>query len=431
MKLSNPIEKQGFFWLPNAPKHKLSGVLRISESGKTELDVFCETQSNRLIVRTFDPFAQSSSRIPLIGAENKIRDRILGILEGGEGVTLDECRYGNYTLNFDGIFSRKLYPNLTILGAHYKEGEEVSFSRVVFSAEGLDEWFSISGFQEEIHPKRISVKYVAPEVTALNLFEDIELKFILCSSYRSTATEKTITQKTHISLTSKTLRSLDYFSSLVQKLRLFLCLAIDETVSIDSFTGFSSELKREDDSEIPIKVYQESSLDSEKIPSIGEMLFKYSDVEDRLEEILKQWIKYYDTAYLAFNLYFACRSGGYRYLEPKFLALVQAMETLHARVNSKKEKQLAKLIKGIIEPFKNLCGDRYIWRGFIDKIVDTRHYLIHADKDKAKRARGTDDLLKLSMKCEALLQLEFLRLIGVDFESLVKSRDSLRNKLDP
>ncbi len=418
--------------MPNVPENRLPGVLRISESGKTELDVFCEANPKRFpLFPEFDPFPTDSRNIPVTGPVKRTRNRILGICDG-KYVTLDECVYGKYTSRFHGVSTRTIHTHLAIFGAHYEEGEEVSFSRVVFSAEGLDEWFSISGFQEEnFQAEGISVKYIAPEVIAINLSEDIELKLILSSNYRSTATEKTITQKAHISLASKTLHSLDYFLGLVRKLRLFLCLAIDETVSIDSFTGFSSELKLEDDSEIPIKVYQESSLDSEKIPSIGEMLFKYSDVEDKLEEILKQWIKYYDTAYLAFNLYFACRSGGYRYLEPKFLALVQAMEILHTRTNSKKEEQLAKLIKNMIEPFKNLCGDRYTRRGFIDKVVDTRHYLIHADKDKPKRARGTDDLFKLSMKCEALLQLEFLRLIGLDFESVAKQSEFLRNKLDP
>ncbi len=44
MRLSEPIEKQGFFWLPDDAENKLPGILRISDSGEitVELSYFGE-----------------------------------------------------------------------------------------------------------------------------------------------------------------------------------------------------------------------------------------------------------------------------------------------------------------------------------------------------------------------------------------------------
>lgn len=39
MRLSEPIEKHGFFWLPDDAENKIPGILRISESGEITVEV--------------------------------------------------------------------------------------------------------------------------------------------------------------------------------------------------------------------------------------------------------------------------------------------------------------------------------------------------------------------------------------------------------
>ena len=39
MRLSEPIERPGFFWLPQDPEHQVPGILRVSKSGRVTLEI--------------------------------------------------------------------------------------------------------------------------------------------------------------------------------------------------------------------------------------------------------------------------------------------------------------------------------------------------------------------------------------------------------
>ena len=272
---------------------------------------------------------------------------------------------------------------------------------------------------------------------------------------------------------SQELRPLKDFLDLVFKLHLFLCFAINKIVSLDSVTGYSSEITIEiidgQKQEIPIKIYYQSEPHSETKPKVHphDMLFRYRDVADQREEILTKWIKNYDISEPSFNLYFATMSGGQKYVDGKFLSLAQGIETLHRRnsqetqmpeaefsnlkdkilkaVPDSKEKKwikeklryanelsLRKRMRQMIEPFKDLFGNSKKRNSFIGKVVDTRNYLTHYDSSLENKADSGEDLGKLYTKLEALFQLHFLRLIGIDdntIKSMVNENYALRNKL--
>ena len=86
----------------------------------------------------------------------------------------------------------------------------------------------------------------------------------------------------------------------------------------------------------------------------------------------------------------------------------------------------------MIEPFKDLFGNSKKRNSFIGKVVDTRNYLTHYDSSLENKADSGEDLGKLYTKLEALFQLHFLRLIGIDdntIKSMVNENYALRNKL--
>lgn len=285
-------------------------------------------------------------------------------------------------------------------------------------------------------------------------------------------TEASITQKASISLISTELRPLDDFISLVFKLHNFLCFAIDKTVSLDSVTAYSTELTQKLDNgstyKQPIKVYYQSAPDSETKSKIHghDMLFLYGSVANDLEEILNRWLKNHQTSEPAFNLYFASKSGAYKYLDGNFLSLVQGIETLHRRnsqetsmpeeefrnlvdtilqsVSADKEElikeklkyanelSLRKRLRKMIEPFERFFGGKDERRSFISKVVSTRNYLTHYDSELASKAARGRDLWMLYLKLEALFQLHFLRLVGIKDKSvstIVEGNRALRDKL--
>ena len=166
-------------------------------------------------------------------------------------------------------------------------------------------------------------------------------------------------------------------------------------------------------------------------------------------------------------MYFASTSGSSKFLEWKFLSLIQGIEVLHRRSSSETEMKrdefegivhriveivpkdrkgwiesrlthanelsLRKRIKSLIEPWDDLYGNSQERRSFISKVVDTRNYLTHYDsKSSQSELTEGEDLWKLCMKLEALFQMHFLQLIGMDIDSIksmVNENRTLRNKL--
>lgn len=473
MRLSEPIEKPGFFWLPEDDQNKLPGILRISESGEITLTVnyFYEPHLSLLKKRPLG--------YPPKGGKDRDLNRIVGIIDN-DLVTLDECLYGKWNTSLSGgVSTSTIHAKYAFFGANYRKGEEVTFSNLTFSVDGLDEWLSISGLKVEPdwEKKNVSVLFRPPEEIALNLPDGMGLKFTFQGTLPSfpIVTEAKITQRAYISLISKKLRPIKDFLDVVFKLHNFLCFAIDKPVSIDSITGYSSEITLEigngEKVEIPIKVYGHSGSYSETKLEVHrhDMLFGYGDVAEQLEEILTEWIKNYESSEPAFNLYFSTKSGVHEYMESIFLSLCRGIETLHRRnsqdtqmsedefsdlkdeilnaIADKKQKRwieekmryanelsLRKRMKQMIEPFKELFGNSKNKRGlFIGKIVDTRNYLTHYDRSLESKVAGGEDLWKLRLKLEALFQLHFLRLIGIDantIESIVNENRNLLHKLE-
>jgi hypothetical protein len=461
VRLSEPIEKVGYFWLPGKSESQLPGVLRIAETGEATLEV---------IGLFGDPIAALSGTTPDLG-------RIVGVLENGDPITLDGCLYKTRNISFGGISKSTIYVSFVLSGAQYDDGESVTFSRFDFSVEGLDEWLSVTGLRVEHNwdERSASIHFTPPKEIALQLPDGISLVFTFGWTLPGfpIVTEAKITQKAYISLRSESLRPMEDFLTMVSKINNFLCFATDETVSLDSATGYSYEITRDMGNgrkrEVPIKVHYQSIPLSEVKPEVQShgMLFRYAHIATQLERILNNWISNYETSAPAFNLYFSSKAGAHKYLEGRFLSLVQGIETLHRR-NSKETLMpetkfndlVATLLKGcpnqqrewlkkkleyanelslrhrmrrMLDPFGDLYGGAKQREYFIGKVTDTRNYLTHYGTELTQQAATGEELWKLCMRLEALFQLHFLRLIGLegDFMSnLAKENDALRRKLE-
>lgn len=473
MKLSELIEETGFFWLPEDPKKKLPGVLRISESGETTLEIISLSHPVGTMINEHQLGA------PYLGELNRKFKRAVGRTKKGY-VTLEDCFY--YTQNFQssGFTTSTIHSRIVFRGVAYDAEDEITFSEIKFSLEGLDEWLSISGIDVDHNLgtdrwQQGSVHYEPPEEIKFSLTNEMKMIFGFEMSVPTgfSITEARISQRAYIRLKSKKLRPLDDFLSLIFKLHRFFCFAIDRTISIKSVTGYSSELTSDENNrKIPITIYYRSTLYSGKTPEIyrHDMLFGYRDIRDindKLEETFSNWLQNHDSFKEAFNEYFAAKYGAYEYLEGEFLSLVRGIEVLHRKSSQgteMPEEQFKSLLSGILEniprdkhkwikrkleyanelslqkrmkemlkPFQYFYGNEAKRKSFINKVVTTRNYLTHFDGNLAEDAAKGNDLWTLSIKLEALFQLHFLKLIGMDstfIDNVVRESRNLRRKLE-
>ena len=316
MRISEPIEISGYFWLPERPDQRLPGVLHVSETGKTTLEV----------IGVFgDAIAALTDSSPDLR-------RVVGVVENGDLVTLEHCFYTNRNVSFGGLSKSTIYANFFLRGVQYDEDEPILFSKFSFSLEGLDEWLSITGLRVEHNweEKSASIHFNPPKEIVYQLPAGMALAFTFGWTLPGApiVMEAKITQKAYITIKSESLRPIEDFLALVFKVNNFLCFAINETVSLDSATCYSRDITRDvadgEKREVPIKLYYQSRPLSDTRPKISwhNMLFRYGQVANQLEAILKNWLSNYETSEPAFNLYFASKAGAHKYLDGRFLSLV-------------------------------------------------------------------------------------------------------------
>lgn len=461
MRIPEPIEVSGYFWLPGKSDQRLPGVLHVSETGKITLEVI------GVFGDAIASLTGSSPDLP----------RVVGVVENGDLVTLEDCFYANTSVRFGGLSKSTISANFFLRGIQYDEDEPILFSKVSFSLEGLDEWLSVTGLRVDHNweERTASIHFSPPKKIECQLPDGMALAFTFGWTLPGApiVTEAKITQKAYITIKSESLRPIEDFLALVFKVNNFLCFAIDETVSLDSATCYWKDIARDvadgEKREVPIQLYYQSSPLSDTRPKISwhNMLFRYGHVANQLEAILKNWLSNYETSEPAFNLYFASKAGAHKYLDGRFLSLAQGIETLHRRnskdtlmpetefgdlvvalVNScptihqdwlaKKleyanELPLRRRIRQMLEPFESLYGGSKQRKDFIRMVLDTRNYLTHYDEKLAQQAAQGEILWSLCMKLEALFQLHFLRLIGLDgdfIKNLVNENHALRDKLE-
>jgi len=197
------------------------------------------------------------------------------------------------------------------------------------------------------------------------------------------------------------------------------------------------------------------------------MLFNFGAIKTNADIIVNNWLNAYEIISPALNLYFSTKTGAQKYLDGKFLALAQGLETYHRRTSDEKlmdekefkslvdavksncpndkkdwldgrlmhgnEINLGKRLKKIIEPFKDYLGSSKERSKLLRKIVDTRNYLTHYSEElKPKSAEG-NELWLLCQKMEVIFQLHFLKVLGFsneEIKNVVENCYPLKHKIN-
>lgn len=335
----------------------------------------------------------------------------------------------------------------------------------------------ISGIKVDNQYERrtATITYLPPEEISLNLNNGMQLLITFSWTLPGfpNATEAKITQKTYFKLASAEERELNNFISIAHKITTLLCFAIEKTVCLERVTATSDNIRQDigdgNSRPVPINIYYPSLPYSKDEPKIDwhRMLFRYGQIQNDAERIINNWIDAYDEIDPALNLYFSTKTGAQKYLDGKFLALAQGLETYHRKTSDEKlmdeakfrelvknivyqcpkenqewlegrlkhgnEINLGRRIKSIIEPFKDVVGTSNERGKIIRSIVDTRNYLTHYDESLKPKAASGKDLWSLCLKMEAFFQLHFLQVLGFtqeEIKSILENCHQLQQKLN-
>ncbi|PMY37692.1 MULTISPECIES: ApeA N-terminal domain 1-containing protein [Pseudomonas] len=459
MRIGEEHKKSGYFWLAGRPESKIPGTLSIKENGKINLEV----------VGNFD---EDPSQFD----ENDDMLRIIGHVEKDGLVTIDDCFYTRKNFPFGGISKSELVSNMVLSGGAWDKDEALLFNTFSFSTDCLDEWIGITGIEVENdrENKTTTIRYTPPEQIEFNLHNGMKLQigFSYTTPGYPAITEAKITQRANFRLTSEELKDIEDFKAIAYKITNLLSFAIDDVVSLKNVSARSNYLLEDygNGSKHParIAIYYGSAFFKEDTPkkTWHNMLFHFGRIRDDAENIFNNWLNAYDDLSPTLGLYFSTRSGAQKFLEGKFLALAQGLETYHRRTCTKtlmdekafsalvekvlencpaehtewlegrlmhgNEINLRNRLKSIIEPFKEHLGTSKTRSKLLTKIVDTRNYLTHYSENLKDNSAKGRELWVLCTKMEIILSLHFLKVIGFDnrkVSEVVSENYSLKQKL--
>lgn len=438
MRIKEDYKRSGYFWLPDREGKKLPGTLTVTDGGEIELE----------IVGLFHDGKEQF--------ENNDISRIVGEIEKDGLVTLEDCFYKKKSISFGGISKSVVRAHMLLCGVIYEANETISFHTASFSIEGINEWVGITGISVSYGKdyRTATVSYAPQEEIILNLSDGFKLHINYGYSLPGApcTTEAKITHNTYFKLSSDEAREFSEFRKVIHQITYLLCFAIDATVTISDVYTATNELTRSAGSgtttPIQIKTYYPSLPFSDKEPKIDthRMLFRFCDIRENAESIINNWLHAYSKIRPAIGLYFSAVSGAHSYLDGRFIALAQGLETYHRRTSSetlmeesKFRKLVAKLlwlcprenrrwlrgrlyygneinlgqrIKRIIEPYKTYLGSRKQRDKLIRRVVNTRNYLTHYSEPLESESAKGGDLWLLCQKLEAIFQLHLLQQLG-------------------
>lgn len=460
MRIKEEWKKSGYFWLPENEEIKIPGTLLILDGGEIELEV----------VGLFE------ESIEALNGKDDL-SRIIGHVEKDGLVTLEDCFYITKNIAFGGISKSLVHVNKVISGVAYDKDEKVTFNTVSFAVEGINEWVAITGINVERSSdfKTATISYTPQEEIVYNLNSGFKLHILFGYSLPGFAitTEARITHQTYFKLSSDVARDYSEFSKIIHQITYLLCFALDSTVTISDVYATCNEITIEisEGKTWPkkIKLYYPSLPFSEDQPKIDihKMLFRFLDIRENAECIFNKWFDTYSSISPSLGLYFSAVSGDHKYLDGKFLALAQGLETYHRRTSSEtlreeaefrsmvafllwgcpkqnrkwlrgrlihgNEINLGQRIKKIIDPYKSYLGNSKQRNKFIRSVVNTRNYLTHYSEELAKDSAKSSELWMLCQKMEAVFQLHLLQQLGFgeqDIQRILSNNYKLKQKFD-
>ena len=460
MQIPEPIETYGHFWLAGEPNNRLWGLLSVSEKGDAALELFGTLDSPHDM-----PSWQHMAKAL----------RILGVTDKVGAVTLVDCFVLKQTTvdNIGGQFAKSsLRVGCVFWRAHF-DTKEISFSRITFSVEGLDEWFvrhhrPFSSGEDQTGT--MSITYSQPEPIEFQIPGDLIISFHMGAGKHVGMFQETINTKMRISIESSQSRSFSEFMQVLRKVKNFLCLSFDRTVSFTSITGYRQESNAPDSLHNTVDIYgrfDPYDLLKQDISPAENFLLSFKEIAHNVHEYLPRWLEHYEEYEPTFDLYFAVTTNRYMHLQGRFLFLVQGIESLHRRRNSEtrmpaeefnalldtimqstpdqwkqwvlatmkyaNQPSLRNRIRAMISPFKDLFGNESAQKTFTNQVVNTRNYLTHYDSGiKNEAVTEPQELLQLHSKLEALVQLHLLRLVGIEhahIRNMATRYPPLRQKL--
>jgi hypothetical protein len=375
--------------------------------------------------------------------------------------------------HFPGIETSIYRPEVVLIGKTFAEGEEVAFDEISIRASDLNAWTGVSGFDTQIGTEEeagfaifstVHIHFEAPDDIEIPLDngESVRIRFNAPNEGIGPGTERVaLTQEAALHLRFVTRANLDEVFERVGQLRNFLSLAMGRPVTILSVTGFQDDYVREGSKTAhPIKIlwkigHNPKPPTRRRHPS--EMLFTLPEATPAIGTVLTNWFAKQANLKPVFNLFFGMRYHPGIYLDVKFLAYAQAVETYDFRRRDPHElppadhkRRLSSILDVAPEEWRDwlrtrLASSNYIILdqrirdvlgecpdlrakivgatdeevdAFVTRFKQSRNYYTHYNPELENKAAEGAALYLLVVQLQAIIEMSLLRELGFTCQAL-------------
>lgn len=420
-------EYKGLWWLPSDDTEKLSGTLTVTK-GDAALELIGHF-GHELLSETETEKAYSLSL-----AE---QPRIVGFSTDGKPITLEGHRVASHTESFPGIPTATYRRDVTLVGKQFADGEEIGFDEISIRASDLNTWTQVSGFGTKVgmekHEEKdyyvfsnVEIRFDAPDDIEIPLArgERAFIRFSAPSKGIGPGTDHVaLTQEAALHLRFAKRASLSQVFDRVGQIRNFLSLAVGRPVPVLSVTGYQDDYVREKaETPLPIELLWQIPHNPDpptRARHPWEMLFTLPEATPDISTVMRNWFAKQERLKPVFNLFFGMQYHPSMYLDVKFLAYAQAVETYDFRRRRKPgNKTLAQRMTDVLGVCRTVSrrivgiapGDQV---AFIETFKNSRNYYTHYNPKLEKKAARGAVLLLLSIQLQAIIEMSLLRELGL------------------
>jgi hypothetical protein len=431
---------KGYWWLPGEEDAKFSGDLQI-ERGGARLDVLGDFGHTLL---------SETPREKTYSLDPADQQRILGITADGKKVTLERVQAFGNSVSFPGLSTARYRAGVVIIGAHFDEGAEVLFDEIAIQATDLNAWTTVSGIKpaptfEELNEEgglgfvSVDVRYEGPEPISIPISksEEMSIRFTATNSGlfgRSDHFELRQDAAIHVRFGKRV--DLSKVFERVSQVRNFLSLAVGRPVSVVSVSGFRDDGATDRmRAPQPIEIYWEIPNNPdppEKRRDAREMLFALPEAKPDISTVMKKWLVRQKNLEPVFNLFFGTMYHPSLYLEVRFLAYAQAIETYDYRRRRKPgRRHLIDRLRDVLarsrKVTKRIVGttDDEL-EEFLARFRDTRNYYTHYNPRMESRAASGTALLLITLQLRAVIEMSLLRELGFPSSAIDETLERAR-----
>jgi len=432
--MNEEFKYQGIWWISNQPDKRIPGILTFIPEEGAILDLMGSFRDS--------PDLENIQKIEIIH----------GLTSTGVTITLYKCEERTFQIHSPGFLISSYNVNFVFINIHFSKSEDIKFKKVYVHFSHLDEWVSISGIDIDFNPenREVNINFRVPDPITVPVGENYKILIKFEPNFPSlfpVQNEACVKQKAFIGIEFIGEQHFAEYKKMIYLLQIFLTLGVSEPVYPLKIRGFIESSSQ------PIEIcYQTLYRRSVKKLHPLQMLFSYIDIFEKFPIYIKNWFNKANLLSPVYNLYFGVVYNPNMYLEHSFLNLVQAIEAYHRRIMENyelpeeehrnrinkilentpeeykkwlqeklaysNEPSLRKRLKYILGKYSNIIGFLNDKKSFIHKVVTTRNYLIHYDKNLEKESLRGIELLKTTQILKTLLEICLLDEIGLETDKI-------------